>query len=444
MLLLGNGPLVTRDPQNPFLCDGCVAMEDGDIVEVGNTGAIRARYPEAEFMDARGGMIMPGLINIHTHIYSAFARGLSLRSPGPKSFLEILEGLWWALDRQLLLKDTAASADAAFIDCIENGTTAVFDHHASYGQVEGSLFAIAESAKRYGVRANLCYEISDRAGTDKMRAAVRENIAFIQYVGHDESGLLAGMMGMHAPFTLSDGTIEYCRSRAPEGVGYHIHVAEGIEDVHDSLEKHGKRPVFRLYDFGILGDRTICGHCTHVSRAEIEVLAHTGSMAAHNPESNMGNAVGCPPVLDLFRRGIMIGLGTDGYTNDLLESYKVANILHKHHLGDPCAAWGEIPTMLFENNPKMAEIFFGKPIGILKPGFCADVIVADYTPPTPIDGTNINAHVLFGMNGRAITTTIINGRVRMRERQLVDIDKEAVLARCREQAADLWRRCHAV
>ncbi len=443
MLLLGNGRLITRDAERPFLENGCVAMDGGEILAVGETKTLRAEYPDAEWIDAKGGVIMPGLINAHNHIYSAFARGLSIKGPSPRNFLEILDGLWWTIDRHLLLQDTALSADATFIDCIENGTTAIFDHHASYGQVEGSLFAIADSAQRHGVRANLCYEVSDRDGEEKMRAAVKENVDFMEYSRKNSTGMLAGMMGMHAPFTLSNKTFLYCAVQAPKDAGYHIHVAEGIDDVYDSLKNHGKRPVFRLHDLGILGPRTICGHCTHVGEAEMDLLLETGSMVAHNPESNMGNAIGCPPVLQMYQKGILIGLGTDGYTNDMFESYKVGNLLHKHHLCDPTAAWGEIPAMLFENNRKMAETFFGKPMGIVRPGACADVIVADYIPLTPMTAENVNSHVLFGMNGRMVTTTIIDGKVRMKNRELVGIDKEAVLAHCRERAADLSRRINA-
>ena len=225
MLLMGNGRLITRDAANPFQEDGCVAMEDNRIVEIGGTAELKGRYPNAEFVDAHGGVIMPGLINAHEHIYSAFARGMAVRGYNPKGFLDILDGLWWTLDRHLLLKDTRLSADATMIDCIENGVTTLFDHHASYGEISGSLFAIADSAKQYGVRANLCYEVSDRDGPEKMRAGVRENVEFIRYAQKDESGMLAGLFGMHAQFTLSDATLAYCREQAPEGAGYHIHGA---------------------------------------------------------------------------------------------------------------------------------------------------------------------------------------------------------------------------
>lgn len=440
MLLIGNGKMVTRDRTNFWFEDGCVAIDGAYIAEVGETPALRAKYPDAEFIDAKGGVIMPGLINAHNHIYSAFARGLSINGYDPKSFLDVLDGMWWTIDRNLMLHATRLSADATFINCIENGVTTCIDHHASYGAIEGSLFRIAESAAEYGVRANLCYEISDRDGQEKMRAAVKESVDFLNWCGKQNSDMIKGMMGMHAPFTLSNATLDYCMEQKPQNVGCHIHVAEGIYDVTENLRLHGKRPVFRLHDFGILGEKTACGHCTHVSEAEIELLAETNTMVSHNPESNMGNAIGCPPVLSMFRKGVCIGLGTDGYTNDMIESYKVGNILHKHNQCDPTVAWAEIPAMLFEKNAEIAGRYCEREVGVLRPGAHADVIVMDYIPPTPMNGDNINSHILFGMNGLSTATTVIDGVVRMKDRALIGMDKERVMARCREAAADLAKR----
>ncbi len=439
MLLIGNGSVVTRDGARPLVARGAVAVEGGAIVEVGDWAALCAKYAGAERLDARGGVIMPGLINAHNHIYSAFARGMSIKGYAAKGFLEILDGLWWTLDRHLKNPDTRLSADMTFVDAIENGVTTVIDHHASYGEIEGSLFEIAGSARNMGVRACLCYEVSDRDGRDKMMQGVLENERFIQYARADDSGMLAALFGLHAPFTLSDETLALCAAHNP-GAGYHIHVAEGIDDVLASLREHGKRPAFRLHDFGILGEKTLLGHCTHVSEAEIDLIAETRSMVGHNPESNMGNAIGCPPVIRMFHRGVRIGLGTDGYTNDMLESYKVANLLHKHNLADPSAAWGEIPAMLFHMNAEMASQMFGREIGVLKPGAAADVIVVDYDPPTPLTEDNINGHVMFGMNGRMVTATVANGRVLMKDRQLTGVDRPRLMARCREAAGALWTR----
>lgn len=436
-LLIGNGRLITRDEAHPYFERGCVYIEDGAIAEVGDA-SIEAAHADAEYLDARGGVIMPGLINAHNHIYSAFARGLSINGHNPKNFMDILEGLWWRLDRALTLDNVKMSAYATYIDCIKTGATTVFDHHASYGAIEGSLFEISDAANDLGLRTCLCYEVSDRDGTEDMKLAVAENVAFINHAAQQGGDMQCGMMGMHAPFTLSDATLEYCAAQLPVGAGYHIHVAEGIADVYDSLEKYGKRTVERLFDMGILGEKTIAGHCIHVSPRETELLADTKTAVVHNPESNMGNAVGCGPVMNMLAAGVLAGLGTDGYTNDMLESYKVGNILHKHNLCDPNAAWGEIPVMLFQNNAAIAARYFKRPLGVLKPGAAGDVIVTDYDPLTPMEAGNVNSHILFGMNGRSVTDTVVNGAVLMRQRELIGIDEHEVMAKCRESATALW------
>ena len=443
MLLIGNGRLLTRGDNNRLIENGCAAVDGNLIKEVGDTAELKAKYPNAEFIDAKGGVIMPGLINAHDHIYSAFARGLSIKGYAPNSFVEILDGLWWMIDRHLEVEDTRWSAMATYLDCIKNGCTTVFDHHASYGGIRGSLFAIAEAAKELGVRTSLCYEVSDRDGKEKMQEAVAENAEFIKFARNDDTDMVKGMMGMHASFTLSDETLALCRENTPEGIGFHIHVAEGMADVYDSLNKYGKRVINRLFDNGILGRNTITGHCIHVNGIEMDIIKETDTMVVHNPESNMGNAVGIPPCMEMMKRGILLGLGTDGYTQDMFESKKVANVIHKHELCDPGAAWGEVPTMLFKNNAVMAARSFETKIGSLEPGAAADIVVADYDPLTPMTADNCDGHILFGMSGRYITTTIINGKIKMKDRELVGIDSEEIMAKCRERSAAMWTRINS-
>ena len=438
MLVIGNGKLFTRNDEMPFVENGAVAIEETKIAAVGETEAIKKQYGDAEFIDAKGGVIMPAFINTHEHIYSAMARGLSIKGYNPKGFLDILDGQWWTIDRHLTLEQTKYSAVETLISCIRNGVTTVFDHHASFGQIGGSLFTIADVAKELGVRACLCYEISDRDGMDKARESVMENAEFIRYALKDDTDMIAGMMGMHAQFTISDATMELAAANKPDEVGYHIHVAEGIEDLHDCLKKYGKRIVDRLMDFNILGEKTLLGHCIYINPHEMDLIKDTNTMVVHNPESNMGNACGCPPTMELVHRGILTGLGTDGYTHDMIESYKVANVLHKHHLCDANAAWGEVPKMLFENNAAIANRYFKTPLGVLKEGAAGDVIVVDYNPPTQLDASNINGHILFGMTGRDVVTTVANGRVLMKDREIKVIDVEEAMAKCREESAKLW------
>lgn len=443
MLIIGNGRVITRDTARGFFENGAVAMEGNSIVMVGETEEVKRTYPEAEWIDAEGRLIMPAFINAHEHIYSALARGLSIQGYAPKGFLDILDGMWWTIDRHLTLEQTKLSAYATYLDCIKNGVTTVFDHHASFGNITGSLSAIEEAARDLGIRTCLCYEISDRDGMDKSREAVMENVNFIKHAQADSSDMLAGMMGMHASFTISDETMALCQELKPEGVGYHIHVAEGIEDLHQCLKVHGKRIVDRLYDWGILGSKTLLGHCIYINAHEMDLIKETDTMVVHNPESNMGNACGCPPTMALVHKGVLTGLGTDGYTHDMLESWKVANILHKHHLCDCNAAWIEVPQMLFEGNARIANRYFKKPLGVLKEGAAADVIVVDYDPLTPIHEGNVNSHLLFGVNGRQVLTTVCNGKILMKNREILAVDEAKIMADCRQAARELGEEINA-
>ena len=443
MLVIGNGKLFTRNDEMPFVENGAVAIEGTKIAAVGETEAIKKQYGDAEFIDAKGGVIMPAFINTHEHIYSAMARGLSIKGYNPKGFLDILDGQWWTIDRHLTLEQTKYSAVETLISCIRNAVTTVFDHHASFGQIGGSLFTIADVAKELGVRACLCYEISDRDGMDKARESVMENAEFIRYALKDDTDMIAGMMGMHAQFTISDETMELAAANKPDEVGYHIHVAEGIEDLHHCLKHYGKRIVDRLMDFNILGEKTLLGHCIYINPHEMDLIKDTNTMVVHNPESNMGNACGCPPTMELVHRGILTGLGTDGYTHDMMESFKVANILHKHHLCDPNAAWGEVPTMLFENNAKIAGRYFDQKLGVLEEGAAADVIIVNYNPLTPMNENNINGHLVFGVTGHDVVTTVANGKVLMKDRRLTEIDEAKVMADCRQAAAELGKRINS-
>ena len=438
MYVVANGRLITRDPAMGYLPDGGVAIEGTKILEVGTTADLKAKYPQAEFIDAKGGVIMPALINAHTHIYSALARGLSIVGNNPTNFLEVLDGTWWAIDRKLTLAGTKASADALYIDCIKQGVTTIFDHHASYCEIPGSLFEIAKSAKEFGVRSCLCYEVSDRDGEEKCLQGIKENADFITYCEEQKDPMLAAMFGGHALFTISDKTFDRMVEANNGRTGYHIHVSEGMNDVYDSLLNYGRRPVQRLQDHGILGPKTILGHCIHVNTAEIELIKATDTMVVNNPESNMGNAVGICPVLPLYKAGILLGMGTDAYTNDMLESLKVALCSQRSNACMPNVGWCEVTDMLFKNNAKIGAKYFDAELGVLKAGAAADVIVMDYKPFTPFSDANIDGHMIFGMTGRQCQTTIGNGKLLMKDRELVGIDEEAVNAHILEEAKKLW------
>ena len=303
----------------------------------------------------------------------------------------MLDGQWWYIDRNLDLEATRASAQALVIDSIKQGVTTIFDHHASFCEIPGSLMKIAEVTKEFGMRACLCYEVSDRDGEEKSLQSVQENKDFIDYCERNPSDMLKAMFGGHALFTISDRTFDRMVEANDGRVGFHIHVSEGMNDVYDSLQNYGRRPVQRLQDHGILGPKTILGHCIHVNTAEMDIIKATDTMCVNNPESNMGNAVGISPVLQLYKKGILIGMGTDAYTNDMLESIKVALCSQRHNACMPNVGWCEVTDMLFRNNAKMAERTGFPTLGVLKPGAAADVIVMDYKPFTPFSDANIQS-----------------------------------------------------
>ena len=440
-LLVGNGRVITHDDRRPFLEGGCVAIHDGLISAVGPTDELRQAHRHARFLDAHGHVVLPGLINTHTHLYSTFARGMALKDPAPGNFAQILERLWWRLDKALTLDDVYWSAMVGMVGCIRNGVTTIFDHHASPGAVRGSVSRIADAALLTGLRSCLCYEVSDRDGAEVAAQGIEENRELLQRYKDSPDNRLRALFGLHASFTLSDSTLARCRQVAADySVGFHVHTAEAKSDVDQCLREHGIRVVERWHKLGILGSRTLAAHCVHVDDGEIDLLRNSGTSVVHNPESNMGNAVGCAPVLEMMRRGVRVGLGTDGYTADMFESMKSANLLIKHHSGDPSAGWAEPPAMLFSENAAIASECFGKPVGKLIPGALADIVLVDYDPPTPLQPANLDSHTLFGFSGGAVTTTIIGGHVVMHRGELIAIDEKEVMVKSRAAAAELWKR----
>lgn len=438
-MLIGNGKLVTNNPDNPYIDNGAVYIKDGVIEAVGTTDDLKKKYREEEFFDVKGRVIMPGMINAHTHIYSAYARGMAVSKP-TRDFIEILENQWWALDKKLTVQDSKYNAYQTMIESVRNGVTTVFDHHASPYHITDSLFAIAEAAKELGMRGDFCYEVSDRDGEEIAEEGIRENVEFIKAYNDGSQDMIHGHFGLHASFTISDKTMEKIKTEM-EGIdaGYHVHTAEGIADEYDSLKKYGKRVVERFQDWDILGPKTLCIHCCNISNHEINILADTNTLAVHNPESNMGNAVGVTPVLKMLEKGIILGMGTDAYTNDMFESMKVAKVLQSHHHADPTVGFGEALTLQMVNNPKIASSFFERELGVIKEGAYADIITLDYKPFTPFNGDTVGGHILFGMSGRMVNDTIINGKFVMKDREILTVDEDKIFAESIERAPEIWQ-----
>jgi len=438
-MLITNATIITWGSPNQILEDHALYIEDDRIRDVGPTLELTNKYSQAKILDARGQLVIPGGICAHTHFYGAFSRGMAIPGNAPKDFPEILEKLWWPLDKSLLEDDIKYSTLLCQIDAIKHGTTTLIDHHASPSAIDGSLDIIAETVEEAGLRAALCYEVTDRDGDAKMKAGIEENLRFIK---KDKSPLLAGTFGLHASLTLSDSTLDLCRQSAPEGTGFHVHAAESDADEWDSLSKSGLRVIDRLHKHGILGPNSITAHCVHVDAREIELLAETGTTVTHQPRSNMNNAVGVAPVESMLRAGVRVCLGNDGFSNAMWEEWKAAYLIHKAWNRDPRRMNGyDVTQLAIYNNAALANVFFpDAPIGQIAPGAFADLIFVDYHAPTPLTSGNLPWHILFGFQQSMVTTTIVGGKILMKDRELLTLDEAEIAARAKELAVKVWKR----
>lgn len=443
-MLITNGVIITWEEPNQILTGQAVYIRDGIISEVGSQEDLVERYPDAERLDAKGQFVMPGNTCAHTHFYGAFSRGMAIPGSAPKDFPEILDKLWWRLDKSLDLEEVRLSALVCLVDAIRHGTTALIDHHASPNAIDGSLDAVAEAVDKSGLRAILCYEVTDRDGEEKMKAGIRENLRFLDRVRREKpaGGRLAATFGLHASLTLSDSTLDRAREAAPEGVGFHIHAAESEADQYDSLAKTRMRVIDRLQKHGILGAKSIAAHAVHVDARETALLAETGTWVTHQPRSNMNNAVGVADVESLLRCGVNVCLGNDGFLNAMWQEWKDAYLVHKVWRRDPRRmSAADVAQMGVYNNARLFSAFFTTSrFGAIVPGAYADIILVDYDSPTPVTPENLPWHIVFGFHESMVTTTIVSGRVLMRNREILSLDADAIHAHARERARKVWGR----
>ena len=445
-MLIHNATVVTFDDENRIIPNGAVLLDGPAIAAVGESAELLERHPRAERWNADGALLMPGMICAHTHFYGAFARGLYIPGPPAKDFPEILHNLWWKLDKALDLEGVRSSAEVCLVDAIRNGCTTLIDHHASQSAIEGSLDVISRAVEQSGLRAVLCYEVTDRDGPDAARAGIAENVRFMRRMEQTRrtapnspvAQRIAATFGLHASLTLSDATLEAC---AAESARFHVHVAEHPVDQYDSLQKSGKRAVERLHGFNITGPQSIMAHCIHIDAWETTLLRETATWVTHQPRSNMNNAVGAAEITAMLRGGMAVCLGNDGFSNDMFAEMKVADLLQKVAHGDPRSLGADkVVQMAVHNNRRLAGVFFDRPLGVIAPEAAADLILLDYFPTTPLTHDNLPWHILFGVSGGHVASTIAHGAVLMRDRKLLTLDEADVAARSRGVARRTWKR----
>lgn len=441
-MLITNGTVLTFGETKQLLPHGAVYYEDDTIVEVGRTAELVKKYPHAEQLDATDKIVMPGMVCGHTHFYGAFARGMAIPGAPPQNFMQVLQQLWWKVDRALTLEDSKYSALVALVDAVRHGTTTVIDHHASPTHIDGSLDALAEAATESGLRVGLCYEVTDRNGPAGAQAGIDENVRFLKKLQATPNPKLGASFGLHASFTVGPQTLQACVDAARGlDTGFHIHVAEDKADEQDSLQKYNKRVAERLQDEGILGPKTLVAHAIHADEFEMEALKQTGTKISHQPRSNMNNAVGVANVERLLDKGITVGLGNDGFSNNMFTEIHTTYLLHKIHQETPQAMPGDrLMEMAFNHNAAIAEIFFPKPVAALEAGSFADIILLDYYPYTPLTEGNYPWQLIFGMDGSRVTHTICGGQMLMRDRELLTLDEAAIAAHAQTLAPAIWNR----
>lgn len=437
-LLITNGHLVTLDEQNRFVEHGSVYVENGQIVDVGDFPA--DKYAADRTVDARGSLVMPGLINAHHHLYSTFARGFTPPGPPARNFEQTLESLWWKLDQALDADDVYYSALLAIMHAARAGCTTIIDHHASPSCHDGSLDQVERAFRHVGLSGCLCYEVSDR---NQPGEGIEENERYIRKCRDSDDDQMAALFGMHALLTLGTRTLERCAEVGHDlNAGFHVHAAEDEIDVTTTMDRYGRGVMDRFLDFGIAGPKTIFVHGVQFESRELDLLRSTDSMLVNNPESNMNNGLGVAPILDMLKHGVLVGVGTDGISSHMISQARAMYLHQRTYHRDPTVAFGEACEILLQNNREICNRLFRVPRGMLAKGQLADIIIPDYVPFTPLDAETFYGHLLFGLSFARVRTTISRGQVVVDEGRLPHLDEEEIRARCVERSTRIWKRIH--
>ncbi len=428
--LLTNCRIVNPFSSPEFIENGYILIENG-IVEVIKEGI--PNFTVDEKIDLNGKTVLPGMINAHAHLYSTLAMGMPFPKGNPTNFTEILEQVWWILDRALDRESTKASFEAGLLDHLRHGVTTVIDHHSSQNYIDGSLNLLAETAKQFGMNISGAFEMTDRNGKQTFQNSLDENITFHREFIEYKS--VRPLIGLHASFTLTDESLKSIsdRLKSERDWGIHIHTAEDKADRTDSKSRGYNSVIHRLDSFDLLNENSLVIHGVHFEPGDVDILKRTGAMLVHNPSSNANNRVGMTPTALIEE--MQAGLGTDGMQGNMLEEAKIGTLIRSSHLvgGEPSVNYAE---MLFKHNADIATKLFGRKIGKLDQGYAADLAVFDYNPRTEFNADNWIGHALFGME--APIDVMTNGIFRVRNNSLIDLDEKSILTNANKQANILW------
>lgn len=425
--------LVELDP--PAVRQGDLRQADGRIVSVGRNLTLQ---PGDEIVECGRAVLMPGLVNGHTHLYSALAAGMPAPPREPTNFQEILELIWWRLDLAHNLASVTASGAIGALAALRCGTTTLIDHHASPNCIEGSLSALEAGIAQVGCRGVLCYEVTDRNRDTEAREGLDETARYAAELGQQQACRFAALVGAHASFTLEEASLVGCVELANTlDVGVHIHVAEDPCDASITREKFGCGLVERLERVGLLEvPGSLLGHGTHLSLDDLARLGEHGEQLhlAHNPSSNMNNGVGYTPVAGAT---LPVVLGTDGIGADMWREARIAEF--KSHDAQLPLPFGKSFAFLAES-ARLASRALGVTLGSLEVGAAADLVLTNYRPATPLTSENLAGHLLYAMGPEFVREVMVDGRWCLRAGEVVACDERALRSNAITQSRELWSR----
>jgi cytosine/adenosine deaminase-related metal-dependent hydrolase len=429
------GDWLVADAGAAPVAGGAVRVDGDRITQVGLAADLVAQFPDDDVV--RGGALLPGFVNAHTHLYGVLAHGIPQTVP-VTDFWSFLADYWWprvedALDQEMI----AVATEWAVAEMLRTGTTTFYDILEAPRSLPGSLAAQAEVVERRGARGILSFEATERAGAEIAELGLVENVAMIER-GARNGGLVQGAMCFHTTFTCSQSYVRRAFELAAEhGVFCHAHVNEGTHEAEASLERYGKRTLEVYADWGVLSSRFLASQCVQVDEHEQHLLAEHGVRVSHMPLANCEVGGGIAPVPEMLEAGVTVGLGSDGYLNDMFQVMRGAFLLHKGRLRDPQTMPAHLVLELATTGGARALGLDGV-VGRLAPGMAADLQLVDLGVPTTPTAANLADQLVLWRSGTDVTDVMVAGRWRVRGGEVLGVDLGGLRARVREQAERLW------
>lgn len=436
-IIIQHGLIITMDKNRTILKDGAIAIDGDRIVGVDNTEKIKQIFKAEEKIDAKGKIVLPGLICGHSHMYVALTRGMP--ASWPATFIEVLERVWWPLiENQLTKEDIYISSLFSASMMLKNGTTCISDIIEAPYAIPNALQYAERALKKVGMRAILSFESTERISEENGRLGITENMNFMKNLKKDS--LTRGMFCVHTTFTCSPEMLKNVRNLADKyGCGIQFHLEEGAYEV-EYVKKHfNKLPAEYLRDLGFLKQDVLAAQCVFLTDKEIKILAEKDVKIAHNPVSNMAIGAGFAPVVELMNKGATVCLGNDGGLLDMFEIMRIASLVHKGVKRDPSVITAnQALEMATINGAK--SLGLQKDIGSLEAGKKADLIVLSPKFPAPINPENVVPYIVNYAVGNDVDTVMVNGHIVVDKKELKTVDEQAVVNETREAAEALWQR----